>query len=46
MSMNKKHSYISKKEVIWAKKPGHFGPKNVLNQPLTGLNPSKYLEQL
>ena len=45
MSMNKKHSFISTKEVIWAKK-GHFEPKNVLNQPLTGLNPSKYLEQL
>ena len=27
-------------------KKGHFGPKNALNQTLTGLNPSKYLEQL
>ena len=34
MSMNKNHSFISTKAVIWGKK-GHFGPKNAPNQPLT-----------
>ena len=44
MSMNKK-TLESTKAVTWAKK-GAFWAKNTLNQPLTGLNPSKYLEQL
>ena len=46
MSIYKKHSFYKYESGDLGQKKGHFGPKNALNQPLTGLNPSKYLEQL